>query len=252
MRTAEKWVYLGVIGMAVLGLMFGVFWNKITTAEAKANQNELGTLLDLGHRMVDQPLQVVVKWQGSWEGSGTEGAEAAARKLGRSLQLAPVQALTEHGHVTYRVIDEKNDINIRLNWQEISRNHSYVVMQLEAGNPQQWDNLSDLQEQYGKKMRDAGIKAEWNASLQGMVNDSASVVDTMNRIEGNLIDTLKATPQDTYEDATTVSNSYQVPSLTSRVRSGGDWLSMQVAVHEDSLSGSNRVTIGLPVITIEY
>ncbi|MDR0266929.1 YwmB family TATA-box binding protein [Paenibacillus sp.] len=248
MKIAANWACFGAIGIVILGVMFGSVW-KMTTAEAKAEPNELRTLLDLGNQMMDQPQRVVVKWQGSWEGSG---AESAARKLSCSLQLAPVNELIENGHTTYRVIDNKDAVNIRFNWQEISPNESYVVIQLEATSPQVWSHLTDLQDQYGKKMRDAGIDAEWNASLQGNVNDNVHAADTMNRIEGDLIHRLDAVQKETYEDATTVSNAYQVPSFASRVKSGGDWLSMQVAVHEDDQNGKNRVTIGLPMITIEY
>lgn len=254
MKAAVKWTGVGLVCMTVLGCMLGYFWNGMTTAEAKAEHDELRTLLDLGNQMVDQPVRVVVKWQGSWDGSGGEGAEAAAQKLSQSLQLSPINELMENGHTTYRVIDEKNAVNIRFNWQEISADQSYVIIQLEAGDPAQWSNLSDLQEQYGQKMRESGIEAEWNASLQGNANghDKVNAADTMNRIEGNLQNTMEAVQKETYEDATTVSNAYQVPSLTSRVRSGNTWLNLQVAVHEDDMSGKNRVTIGLPMITIEY
>lgn len=251
MKTAAKWAALGLAGMAVLGLVYFQFWNSLTKVQAEAEQNELRTLLKLGDQMVEEPQRVVIKWQGIWEGNG-EHAEAAAEKLSRSLQLPSVSEVEENGHTTYRVIGEKNAVNVRLNWQEISGDQSYVIIQLEAQNPHQWSRLAEMQAEFGEKMRHAGIDAEWNVALQGHVDDRTKAADTMDRIEGRLTDLLDAVPKETYNDATTVSNAYQVPSLTSRIRSGDTWLSMQVAVHEDDEIGKNRVTIGLPVITIEY
>ncbi|MWV44639.1 hypothetical protein GRF59_13470 [Paenibacillus sp. HJL G12] len=251
MKAAAKWMGAGLVCVTVLGYMWVQFWNGITIAEAK-EASELQTLLDLGNQMVDQPQRVVVKWQGTWESNGDKDAEAAAKKLSESLELPPVNELTENGHITYRAIDDKNAVNVRFNWQEISPDQSYIIIQLEAGSPEEWSRLTHLQEEYGKKMRDAGIDTAWNASLQGSTSGNADAGDTMNRIEDSLKHKLDAVQMETYTDATTVSNAYQVPALTSRVRSGGTWLNMQVAVHEDDMSGKNRVTIGLPMITIEY
>ncbi|MED5020150.1 YwmB family TATA-box binding protein [Paenibacillus chibensis] len=251
MKATAKLVGFGLLCITVLGFMWGDFWNGMTQAEAK-EADELHALLELGQQTVDQPLKVVVKWQGEWDGSGTDDAKAAAQKLSQSLELPPVSEWMENGHTTYRVLDEKNKVGIRFNWQEISAEQSYIIIQLEAGSSSEWANLSDLQKECGTKMRAAGIDAKWNASLQGLGNKEENPAALMDRIEGSLERTMDAVPMETYQDATTVSNAYQVPSLTSRIRSGSTWLNMQVAVHEDETTGENRVTIGLPVITIEY
>ncbi|MGN7358819.1 YwmB family TATA-box binding protein [Paenibacillus sp. SAF-054] len=251
MKATAKLIGMGLICAAVMGFAWGDFWNGVTQAEAR-EATELQTLLDLGQDMIDQPQRVVIKWQGEWDASGQKNTKAAARNLSQSLELPPVAELMEDGHKTYRVLDEKNNVNIRFNWQEINPDQSYIIIQLEAEAAKGWDDLTDLQQEFGEKMRNAGIDAKWNASLQGTGNKEGNAADTMNRIEGSLARSLDAVPMETYEDETTVSNAYQVPSLSSRVRSGNTWLNMQVAVHEDETSGENRVTIGLPVITIEY
>ncbi|MGV2685907.1 hypothetical protein GNF82_16400, partial [Clostridium perfringens] len=55
-----------------------------------------------------------------------------------------------------------------------------------------------------------------------------------------------------YADDKTQSRSYEDPSLGAFVMSGDTPIHMQIAVHEDSLKKSSRITIGFPVITIEY
>ncbi|MNP78674.1 hypothetical protein D3C76_1763460 [compost metagenome] len=59
-------------------------------------------------------------------------------------------------------------------------------------------------------------------------------------------------PEESYEDNTTYSRSYSVPGLERTVRSGRHALALQLAVHTNGNNNANRVTIGLPLITIEY
>lgn len=57
---------------------------------------------------------------------------------------------------------------------------------------------------------------------------------------------------ESYEDVSTVSRSYAIPGIKRFVNSGDHKIALQVAVHKNDNDNSNRVTIGLPVITIEY
>lgn len=232
----------------------GYLWYSanLTSAPSHQNPEELRTLLQLGNEVVDVPQRLVVKWQGAWETKGNQDPYEAAEELSQSLNLPGVQRLTEGGHLTYRVVDTKNGVNVRFNWQEISEDRSYIIIQLEAAGDEQLNALSELQSEYGQAMRKNGIDAEWNASLQGTVKGEQNAGSTMKAVEGGIFRNLDATKAESYEDATTVSNAYEVPSLRSGIQSGGKILNMQVAVHEDQSTGSSRVTIGLPVITIEY
>jgi hypothetical protein len=55
-----------------------------------------------------------------------------------------------------------------------------------------------------------------------------------------------------YEDAATASVSYQATALPLEILSGLHLLNMQLAVHQVSGQDDARVTVGFPVITIEY
>lgn len=254
MNAVRKWVGFSLAVCVAALIWCSYLWYSGSNAgiEAVNDPDELQALVSLGDQFVDVPQRLVVKWQGTWDQVGEKDPYQAAENLVQSLDLPQVEQIMEDGHTTYRVVDAKNGVNIRFNWQEISAHQSYIIVQLEAAGEDKVDALTDLQTVYGHKMRESGIEAVWNASLQGTVKGEHNANATMERIEGDFMGALDATKAETYEDATTVSNAYEVPSLESRVSSGGKWLNMQVAVHEDSVSGSSRVTIGLPMITIEY
>lgn len=55
-----------------------------------------------------------------------------------------------------------------------------------------------------------------------------------------------------YEDTATKSVSYQAAEPPLQVQSGPHMLNMRLAVHQISGQGDTRVTVGFPVITIEY
>lgn len=55
-----------------------------------------------------------------------------------------------------------------------------------------------------------------------------------------------------YTDATTVAISYEAPELPLMIQSGEHQVQMQMAVHEDKEQQDTRITLGFPLITIEY
>lgn len=148
-------------GMVLLGIMYFQFWNSLTKVQAEADQNELRTLFNLGRQMVKEPQRVVIKWQGTWEGSGD--AEAAAQHLSRSLQLPSVKEVEENGHTTYRAIGEKDAVNVRFNWQEISGDQSYVIIQLERKRRSSGTALPICRPSSGKK---CGMPASMRSGMR--------------------------------------------------------------------------------------
>nr|WP_246354658.1 YwmB family TATA-box binding protein [Paenibacillus phytohabitans] len=102
-------------------------------------------------------------------------------------------------------------------------------------------------------MLQAGIVAEWNVSLQAPAKEQSGPQAALLATEQNLAAQLPGIhAEENYADETTSSRSYNVPGLQRTVSSGGHELSLQLAVHRDGNEDRNRVTLGLPLITIEY
>jgi len=55
-----------------------------------------------------------------------------------------------------------------------------------------------------------------------------------------------------YRDAGSVSRTFHVPYLSSATRVRDQLVNLQAAVHQSTMDGSYRVTLGTPLITVEY
>ncbi|MNW68346.1 hypothetical protein D3C74_470940 [compost metagenome] len=74
----------------------------------------------------------------------------------------------------------------------------------------------------------------------------------MKQTEASLAGTISMQAKERYTDATTVAVSYEAPELPLMVQSGEHQVQMQMAVHENRAQQNKRITLGFPLITIEY
>ncbi|MGF7046214.1 hypothetical protein J2T13_000690 [Paenibacillus sp. DS2015] len=243
---------IAIILVCIVGGLFGFTWNTSVAQQGGTEVSQLRTLVQLGKESIDTPLRIVVKWQGSWSTHGQETADGAARKFMDMMGLSPLEKLVDSEHTTYRSLSEVDGVNVRLNWQQITEDQSYVILQLEASSATQLPNLVYLQEKYKQGMTEIGISAEWNASVQGNSKEVESVSVSMEKVEAHVKSHMSVQQLDRYSDITTLSHSYESPSLALNLKNGTQKIDLQTAVHQDGVSGLNRITIGFPLITIEY
>ncbi|MNC26779.1 hypothetical protein D3C76_54810 [compost metagenome] len=202
----------------------------------------------------DSPLRLVLKWQGE-TGSSASGvsAAAAAESLAAKLGLGAVSQSDEDGHMTYRAAAALAGAKAALFWSELGGGRSYVIVTFETADLLQAPELPAAAEAAGQKLLQAGITAEWNASLQGAAKEQGGAEAALFSIEQSIQEQLPGmNPEESYEDDTTYSRSYSVPELDRTVRSGSHALALQLAVHTNGNNNTNRVTLGFPLITIEY
>ncbi|MEK4513948.1 YwmB family TATA-box binding protein [Paenibacillus sp. FSL H8-0122] len=198
-------------------------------------------------------LRVVLKWQGQYSGDSDESEENATM-LAEQLGLGKVARSDKDGYMTYRAAASQGDFSkLSMLWTNLEQGGSYVFVTFETQNPLKAEWSQDAAEKTGKLMMAAGITPEWNASLQGTASSLESPGEAITAIEG----TIEAEKSglhavESYEDVSTISRSYAVPGIKRFVNSGDHKIGMQMAVHKNDKDNSNRVTIGLPLITIEY
>ncbi|WP_458462648.1 YwmB family TATA-box binding protein, partial [Paenibacillus sp.] len=101
---------------------------------------------------------------------------------------------------------------------------------------------------------DSGMKATWNMSVQGtaVTATESDASEQLALIEKQLSRKVDMASVERYTDAGTASVSYKVADLPLSIKSGSHMLNMQLAVHQVGEQGNNRITVGFPVITIEY
>ncbi|QSF44381.1 YwmB family TATA-box binding protein [Paenibacillus tianjinensis] len=199
------------------------------------------------------PLRLVLKWQGEYSGSAVDTVRDADL-LAAQLGLGKAESSEEDGHATYRASGSPDLYSkISMFWSVLGHGSSYVIVTVETEDLLKAVALQKVAQEAGTLMQAAGITPEWNASLQGVASLQDSPREALAGIEGTIsgrLSGLKAVED--YEDDTTYSRSYNVPGLNRFVNSGDHKVALQAAVHKNGNDNSNRVTIGLPLITIEY
>ncbi|AJS60095.1 YwmB family TATA-box binding protein [Paenibacillus sp. IHBB 10380] len=245
---------IAIILLCIVGVLFSFTWNTSSAQQGGTEESQLRTLVKLGQESIDldSSLRTVVKWQGSWAKNGQGTISETVRNFVNNMDLSPIEKLVDSEHTTYRSLTQIEGIDVRLNWQQISEDKSYVIVQLEASSATQLTTLVHLQDKYKQGLKEIGISVEWNASVQGNSKKVESISKSMEKVEAHVKSHMAIQQLDRYVDTTTLSQSYTAPSLDLNLKSGTNRMDLQTAVHQDGVRGGNRITIGFPVITIEY
>ncbi|AKG36321.1 YwmB family TATA-box binding protein [Paenibacillus durus] len=211
-------------------------------------------LTDLGRSVTepDSPIRLVFKWQGSYTGDAGK-AFSAANSLSKSLGLPAVVGSEEEGHAAYRSSSKSGEMKTSLFWSEMGEGESYVIVTVETADLSRTAGLAGSIQQAGMMVTSAGVAADWNVSLQGAAKEHGDASRALKLTEHMLAGKLQGmSAAETYEDETTASTSYTVPSILHTVQSGAHRLALQAAIHKDVAKGRSRVTLGFPLITIEF
>lgn len=223
-------------------------------ATARGLQDSLALLAELGREASapEAPLKLVFKWQGEY--SGGAQADTVVQSLVNRLGLGQISRTDEDGHLTLRSTAELGrDTRLSLFWSELGGGRSYCIVTLAAADLAGSPELPAAAADAGRALQQAGIAAEWNASLQSSAKMQEGPQAALLAAEQALAAQLPGIhAEEKYTDESTASRSYSVPGLTRTVSSGSHSLALQLAVHRDVNEDKNRITIGMPLITVEY
>ncbi|MGF6356961.1 hypothetical protein ABIE27_004885 [Paenibacillus sp. 4624] len=274
----KRWMNTGVVAIAII-ILIGVtqVYAENAEVEKKGSGTEVAGLEQLLHT-ADAVIKHADQWVIKWQVAGHGYARTQAVKLAADLGLeAPVQDVRT-GHDVYRSEGEvgmsESPIGLLLNVASTEQDEYYVIVQLAGRAKLDRQALLALHGQVEEAMTENGLKeASWNMSVQGKLsemsegNGESSTIDVSNivqasvgikpgeqlaALEAKLFCELDMTEVERYEDVATASVSYQATELPLKILSGSHLLNMQLAVHQVSGQDDARVTVGFPVITIEY
>ncbi|MGG4129663.1 YwmB family TATA-box binding protein [Paenibacillus illinoisensis] len=243
----NRWMSAGIVALALI-IVIGM-----TTAYAERNESEgekLEQLIHTSNTAMDQMERMIIKWQGQ----GTGSAEEQAARLSEQLGLPRPVLGSQTGHDVYRseIQAEGSRAGILVNAVVTGENGYYVIVQLAGNRSTELSELVSLHEQVDQLLANSEVEATWNLAVQGTGTTDVSVSNQLEETEAKLSSQLGMHAAERYTDDNTASVSYSVPELPTAIQSGSDILNMQIAVHQDHDKGSNRITLGFPVITIEY
>ncbi|MGW8959124.1 YwmB family TATA-box binding protein [Paenibacillus sp. NPDC055715] len=247
----------GIVAITVFGtLLLLVGWRYGTLqateydSHSRKAETDLRSVLAVSDQAPGTLDKVVVKWQGDWTSYGEDPADMAAQ-IADQLNIPAVSKVEENGHTVYRSVGSSGELKIRLNVMEQLAGQWYTVVQLESSNAGR-EQLIRLHKLCAEQLAVVGVQAIWNTSIQYSLHSNESVDQLMKLTETRLARSLSIKENERYTDATTMAVSYEVPKLPLAVQSGEHQVHMQMAVHEDEEHQDKRITIGFPLITIEY
>ncbi|WMT40280.1 hypothetical protein RE628_24045 [Paenibacillus sp. D2_2] len=269
LNTLKRCSYM-MIGFAIIMVIIGFSaldgnkMNKVDTAD-----KQWKSVLALAERSTDGALRATVKWQGTWNSllEPSEAAYALASRLGLS---TPIENEVQ-GHRVYNALGSNGGVYSKLSVMPEEGGTSYYVILLMDGDARvNADLFSELQTTYGHSLQDEGVDVNWNAALQGSVvsglskelemvaqspeYSSASIQKLLNKIEEQTGPELGLHSAEEYvdEESQTISRSYEVGGLPISVQSGDHEIALQMAVHYNEETGGREISIGSPLLTVEY
>lgn len=218
-------------------------------------------LMVIGNEFVQGEIRATVKWQGEWNTllSLEEAADALSSRLG--LSRPTYDKIQDHDQ--YHATGDMDGVHSKLSVTIQKKGHLYVVLRMEVEGTEGMDALRDLQYNYGNSLLDEGVAIQWNAALQGTASVNAGDISgsgssttqgaMLQQIEQQVSRTIQPLQVvESYEDNNTLSRSYEAPGLPLAVMSGDHKISLQVALHQNSDTGIQEISVGSPLLTIEY
>ncbi|NMI05025.1 hypothetical protein HF638_13630 [Paenibacillus sp. SZ31] len=245
----NRWMTAGILAMAII-ILIGVTQVYAEKNEPKAAQLE--QLIYTADSVIDNVDRLVIKWQGEGQGN----AEAQAALLAGHLGLEQPIRVRQTGHDVYRseeVVDTATGgAGLLVNVVDTGDNGYYAIVQLSGDTHTDRNTLMTLHEEVDQLLVDSGMKASWNMSVQGTTATESDASGQLALVEETLSRRIDIASVERYTDVASASVSYEAAELPLSIKSGSHMLNMQLAVHQIGEQGNNRITIGFPVITIEY
>lgn len=243
------------------------------SSEAELSRMQLEKILAVGKSMTQGEIRGTVKWQGEWltELPLEEAAKLLADRLGwldryaeqvHDREVLYAESVTEEIHGKLAILSHGDGLY-------------YVVLRLENQTLMGLEQLAEYSVKYGEMLLAEGVRIKWNAALQGasMEADDALILSqtgvstsisqegepqavpvtvAFDAIESSAKKRLKLHQVESFEDERTVSRSYAVEELPIRVQSAGQDISLQLALHWNTETERYDISIGSPLLTVEY
>ncbi|CAG7651790.1 YwmB family TATA-box binding protein [Paenibacillus allorhizosphaerae] len=204
----------------------------------------------------DTPIRLVMKKNGPFRPyNSNEDLLRLGQEWSRLLGIPELSALAEQqGEAVYR--EEWQTIEgctQTLLLAGLGAGQSYAIVKSECpGLPfkEMKMKAAVIQETVERQLEKIPFEGVWNVMIQGMLREQSGegAQEALRNVQGQL----RAKAVERYEDTGTVSISYTSNVLHHSVDSGSQKIHLQAAVHRDSFTNAWRLTIGTPVITIEY
>ena len=224
-------------------------------SEAKYNTNDTSTLLELSKPLLQGDYSIQIKW--SAEGAGYSSLTSLmdySNGLSQKLGIQP----SEH----FEYVNELpvlRSMNLLANGTQLKsmlvgskdQKTTTWIIELLPTSLLTVEQIAQAQLMLEQKLIFLGFKGSWNTMVQGALIDD-KIGEHPEKYINRISDKVAGSEQETYQDEHTISVSFLSPQLKTAVQSGNHKVNLQVALHQNSITKTWRLTLGAPLITIEY
>jgi hypothetical protein len=213
-------------------------------------------IVEIASPILEANYSLILKWSGATEGYTSESSfKELFNSLTHLLEMNASSSL--EGVNGLPVLRSSNhpidgaEVQCILVGSE-DQQSSYFMMKLQTNRSSNLERLIQWQLNMASKLSAGHLKGAWNTMIQGTVKDAALKKDEPKNMLADISLQLEGQPLESYTDGRTESLSFYSPMLGSSVQSGQHRINAQAALHQDSVSNAWRLTLGTPLITIEY
>jgi hypothetical protein len=247
-----------IVRIVLVALMLTVTAAGVWTV--RANMPDSGKYSDLERLLsISKPIMVadrkaVIKHTSANQMyTNKEDFIQKARKISSRLNATDNEAMTETPeHLLYKTVSTDNhSTETTLRLIGFNDGTTQLSISIKAAHDIGMSLLPQVQNDIDTRLESLQIKPQWNAMIQG---SAASAFAQPDSLYAWLTGSLPGHEVGRYQDAGSLSISYHSPVLAGPVPAAGEkeTMNLQAAVHRDSLTHGQRITIGTPAISIEY
>lgn len=225
------------------------------------SDGDLQRLLPLAESVIISDKKVIIKHTSAYLPYKDERDFAqTAQNISTTFKLtAPLNPIHKQDVLLYRfTLKDTATTQATLLWIGFPDGSTQLSLTAETLQADGINTLYDLQQQWNTQLQVLGIQSNWNVMIQGNINADTHPFASSGQpglslsLQLHVTDSLHAQELARYQDANSLSISYHSTIVEESAADTQQKMNLQVAVHRDSITGQQRITIATPAISIAY
>ena len=240
--------------LCMVTVMITIFIQNSLSIKADMNK-DLNILLQSSNPWFEEDKNIMVQYGDFYISNGNkETLIEVGERLGTHFGLPSGEiSIDDFNRPVYQTLfaSTQDQMETSLRLVSIEKQQMYhLMLTLKATNTTPMEILEQRQNVVEKHLEALGLSNDGQFMIQGNLLASLSPEDS--KWWEEVHHTLRLKELERYHDGGTLSISFYSPKLNSQIHSGTQTMNLQMALHQDTESKQWRLTIGAPIITMEY
>ncbi|MCF6093241.1 YwmB family TATA-box binding protein [Microaerobacter geothermalis] len=248
--------YWGIIILSLIAILFSVY--RTVSGQIGDSVRDAALIAAIYGESRAVPELVVLHQSEEYEkAEGKEALQQMGEEMAQKASMPVGEMKQIRGHWVYQTAKElKGGAQASLQIMHLSDldNRTYVTWKV-THNRFALSEVEKLAEQMNQWVQTAGFVPQFNACIQGRISDRLNNGDWLvqpSSLLEKMLNKREAKVVESFQDDTALSISAYTPEIGKYIWTNQQKMNLQVAAHRDRRDGSLVVTIGTPIITVEY